>query len=121
MADLRSGILGSSSSSSMPAMPIDGGKIFKQSTDASKGGKDKGYPMQPIAAAPSASSLSRGAEFTRANAASVAASVPKVTMASPTAPKINTSFKSMNAGPMFSGGMRGGMMSWGGNPFGKMD
>jgi hypothetical protein len=121
-ADLKAGItMGSTLPTKTPAMQIDGGKIFRQSTDAAKGGKDKGYPLQDIKKAPVAASLSRGAEFHRiANARSIA-SAPKVTMPSPVAPKINVTYKSMNTGPMFGGGMRGGMMPSGGNPFGRMD
>ena len=121
-ADLKAGItFGSTLPPKTTAMQIDGGKIFRQSTDAAKSGKDKGMPMSPTKAAPTATSLSRGAEFTRsANARSIA-NAPKVTMPSPVAPKINVTYKSMNAGPMFGSGMRGGMMPSGGNPFGRMD
>ena len=58
-------------------MPIDGGKIFRQSTDAAKSGKDKGYPMSPIAAAPAAASISKSADIARMNASKQF--TPKVT------------------------------------------
>ena len=74
-------------------MPIDGGKMFKQSTDAAKMGKDKGYPMAPIAAAPARMNASK--QFT-----------PKVTRPSPVAPKVTV--------PTFSSGAKvGGMIGWG--------
>jgi hypothetical protein len=101
-----------------PAMPIDGGNIFKQSRDAAKGGKDKGYPMPDIKSSPSVASISRGAEFTRANTANA----PKVTTPSPVTKTITPTFQSINRGPGNGIGMpRGGFGLYSaGNPFGQM-
>ena len=118
-AEYAAGItMGSTLPPKTTSMPIDGSNIFRQSTDAAKGGKDKGYPMAPVNSAPSASSLSRGAEFTRANTANA----PKVTTPSPVTKTITPTFQSINRGPGNGIGMpRGGFGLYSaGNPFGQM-
>jgi hypothetical protein len=119
-ASLSGMTLGDSMPTQTPGMQIDGGNIYRQSTDASKGGKDKGMPMPSINAAPTAASLSRGAEFTRsANARSIATNV---TTPSPVAKTITPTFQSINKGPGNGMGTpRGGFGLYSaGNPFGQM-